>query len=151
MASSPYLIVIVAAVAGAAISIGYYQFFYVTTINQKPIVPDVEITTIRIVEGASSESNPEFMVPQVATVVIGVNNTVRWINEDNVPHTITSDSDYRDPVSGLFDSRERPTDEGGAFVMPGQDYEFTFTKSGQIDYHHEPHPWVQGTIIVREP
>lgn len=144
--------VIIAIVIAAAVGIGYSAFLYAQEPSKKPIAVDTKptTTTIRIVEGASLESNPEFMVPQVATVVIGVNNTVRWISEDDVPHTIVSDSEYKDPVtSKVFDTRER-SDEGGAFLMPGESYEFTFTQPGRYDYHHEPHPWVTGTIIVKE-
>lgn len=82
--------------------------------------------------------------------MLGLNNKVRWINQDTVPHTITTDSYYIDPISGKFDSRERPAEERGAFVMPGHSYEFTFTMPGEYHYHHEPHPWIYGTIIARE-
>ena len=47
-----------------------------------------------------------------------------------------------------FDSRARPEEEGGPFVMPGESYEFTFREPGRYDYHHESHPWMQGTVIV---
>jgi plastocyanin len=150
---SPYPIAIIAIIVAAAASIAYYQFFYVLEVNENPLpgyAEPPETTIIRIVLGASLESNSEFMIPQVATVALGVNNKVRWINEDTVPHTVTTDNDYRDPYSGLFDSRERPPEEGGAFVMPGQIFEFVFTQPGEFHYHHEPHPWIQGTIIVRE-
>ncbi|HEY8139754.1 MAG TPA: plastocyanin/azurin family copper-binding protein [Nitrososphaera sp.] len=146
VARSAVLIIFI--VIAAALGIGYYIFFNPHEPISKPLSADIQPAIIRIVEGASNENNPEYMVPQVATVVIGVNNTVRWINEDYVPHTIASDSSYRDPVSGAFDSRGRPSEEGGAFIMPGMTYEFTFTQPGRIDYHHEPHPWVQGTIIA---
>lgn len=149
----PYAIAIITLIITAAVSIAYYQFFYVQELNQNPLTvyaEPPETTVIRIVHGASLESNPEFMIPRVATVILGGNNKVRWINEDTVPHTITTDNDYRDPFSGLFDSRERPPEAGGAFVMPGQTYQFVFTQPGEFHYHHEPHPWIQGTVVVRE-
>ena len=105
---------------------------------------------VRIIERASLEGSERYLDPQIAAVIIGLNDTVQWINEDSVPHAITSDDDYRDPISGLFDSRERPAEEGGPFVMPQDTYEFTFTEPGVYPYHHEPHPWVQGTVIVLE-
>ena len=105
---------------------------------------------VQILEGASIEGSEAYLAPQTATVVIGINNTVLWINEDTVPHTITTDDDYRDPISGAFDSRDRPNEEGGPFVMPQGTYEFTFTEPGAYYYHHEPHPWITGTIIVEE-
>ena len=105
---------------------------------------------IRILEGGSIEGSKKYLDPQVATVIIGVNNTVVWMNDDTVPQTLASDNDYRDPISGLFDTRDRPAEEGGAFIMPGQTWEFTFTQPGRYNYHGEPHPWVQGTIVVLE-
>ena len=39
--------------------------------------------------GAVIEGN-EFLIPQEITVVLGKNNTVTWINEDDTSHGITS-------------------------------------------------------------
>ena len=58
-----------------------------------------EISVVLIPEGSSLESNPPFLVPDVIKVKIGVNNTVRWINQDKVPHSVISDRGYRDPVT----------------------------------------------------
>jgi plastocyanin len=79
-----------------------------------------------------------------------ISNLVVWENKDTIPHTVTTDDGYRDAYSGVFDSRERPSEEGGAFVMPGLTYEFLFTKAGQYAYHCEPHPWMQGSIEIVE-
>ena len=150
-----YVIAIIAAVIAAGASIVHYQFFYVQAINEKKqevvsqwiAIPHSK-AVVRILEGASLQSSPKFLEPQNATVILGINNTVLWMNEDNVPQAITSDSDYKDPVSGKFDTRERPEAAGGPFIMPRQTYEFTFTQPGRYGYHGEPHPWLQGTIIV---
>jgi plastocyanin len=87
------------------------------------------------------------MVPKIANLTLGMNNRVTWINEDNVPHAIVSDTDYKDPISGEFNSLVQV--EGG-FILPRHTFEFTFTEPGEYGYHHEPHPWVQGKIIVNE-
>ncbi|HKU49715.1 MAG TPA: plastocyanin/azurin family copper-binding protein [Nitrososphaera sp.] len=100
--------------------------------------PGAVFANIRILEGSSLASNPPYLDPEATTVVIGVNNTVQWINEDTVPHNVVSDS-------GLFDSGE---DLATGFIMPEGGYSFTFTEQGRYGYHGEPNPWIQGTIIV---
>lgn len=108
-----------------------------------------EISVVVIPEGASLESNPRFLVPDVIKVKIGVNNTVRWFNEDTIPHGLNSDTSYLDPLTGVaFDTMQSL--EGG-FLMEGDSYEFTFREAGEFGYHGEPHPWMQGTVIVLPP
>lgn len=148
-------IAMIAFIVALAVSMSYYQFFYIPQANAKPILPE-EVTNpdeeflIKISQGSSLESNPEFYVPDDARATIGINNRVVWQNDDTVPHTVTTDNDYRDAYSGVFDSRERPEDEGGAFVMPGETYEFLFTKVGEYPYHCEPHPWMQASVEIIE-
>lgn len=140
---SSFLIVVL--VFGVLFSMIYFS----NTIAQQTKVQQPQVVIVRIVDGASDPNNPKFLDPQVVTVVIGVNNTVRWVSEDTVPHTITSDSGYKDPSTGMpFNVRERPQEEGGPFVMPGNSWEFTFTQPGEYGYHGEPHPWMRGTVIV---
>ena len=108
-----------------------------------------EISVVVIPEGASLESNPPFLVPDVIKVKIGVNNTVRWVSEDTVPHGLNSDTGYVDPLTGIaFGTRQSL--EGG-FLMQGNSYEFTFREAGEFGYHGEPHPWMRGTVIVLPP
>jgi plastocyanin len=110
MAGSAYAPVIVGLAVGAAFVI---ILFSVSSSNSDATSDKVSIVTI------SDGPDPNFE-PNVIRVVIGINNTVRWINEDSVPYTIASDTDYRDPYSGPFSTEGRAAEEGGAFVMPGQ-------------------------------
>lgn len=110
-----------------------------------------EISVVVIPEGASLESNPPFLVPDVIKVKIGVNITVRWVSEDTVPHGLNSDTGYVDPVSGPLDSLEQQEQVPGGFIREGQAFEFTFTEPGEFGYHGEPHPWMHGTVIVLPP
>jgi plastocyanin len=70
--------------------------------------------------------------PQEITVVIGVNNTVTWINGDYVSHTITADS-------GLFDSGN---------LNAGQEWAYTFSQPGTYSYHCSFHLWTHGVVTV---
>lgn len=146
---------IIAFVVALAVSIGYYQFVYLPEANAKPIIKETILnptgeTVITISPGSSVQSNPTFFVKKDERATLELSNLVRWENHDTVPHTVTSDDGYKDAYSGAFDSRERPGDEGGAFVMPGLDYEFLFTKADKYTYHCEPHPWMRGSITVVE-
>lgn len=142
-------------IVALAVSMTYYQFVYIPQANAKPILPEEVLNPektfeIVIVPGASLESNPKYYDPKKADTTIGIDNRVVWTNEDTVPHTVTTDDDYKDAISGLFDSRARPEEEGGAFVMPGKTYEFLFTKVGEYAYHCEPHPHMQAVVNVIE-
>lgn len=110
-----------------------------------------EISIVVIPEGASFESNPSFLVPDVIKVKIGVNNTMRWVSQDTVPHGLRSDSGYTDPITGAAFDTMRSSELGGGFLLPGGSYEFTFREAGEFGYHGEPHPWMQGTVIVLPP
>jgi len=80
---------------------------------------------------ASNPSSPGFNPPTV-TVVIGINNTVEWVNDDSVPHTVTADG-------GSFSSGN---------LNPGDSYSFTFTSPGTYAYHCSYHPWMKGVVLV---
>jgi plastocyanin len=91
---------------------------------------------------AAAASNAPGYEPDTVTVVIGVNNTVTWMNNDTVAgkgtaHTVT---DVTQPA-------------GGGFVSSGnlnanQSYTFTFTVPGTYQYHCAYHSWMMGTVIV---
>lgn len=74
--------------------------------------------------------------PQEITVVLGINNTVTWINEDDVVHTFGSDDQ----------NNQWWTDT----MMPGQSSSVTFNSTGIFSYHGMPGPWITGKVIVLE-
>src|SRR5215813_1052196 len=67
--------------------------------------------------------------PQKLTVKVG--DTVTWINEDDIPHTIVS--------TGKFRSKALDTEDK---------YAFTFTAPGTFEYFCGLHPHMQGSIVV---
>lgn len=89
-------------------------------------------TTIIIPVNSSIRSNGFTFTPSLVKVVIGTNNTVRWINMDSVTNDITSSSvSLR---SGLIES--------------GYAWTHTFDKSGMYRYYSDIHPWLKGIVIV---
>ncbi len=133
-----------------AISFAFYQFVFLKEINLKPTVPEAvanppESLKLHIAEGAGLPTNPEFFVPADGRATLGENNKVIWENHDGTPHSVTTDNDYHDPLSGKFDSLETI-----GLVPPGGTFEFVFTQEGEYPYHCEPHPWMTGKVTIIE-
>ncbi|MCE9651489.1 MAG: hypothetical protein K8Q89_00255 [Nitrosarchaeum sp.] len=91
-----------------------------------------------IVNILNDSSNPESQVqldPKTITVMLGINNTVTWINEDATPHTLVSN--------------ENSTWQTG-IILPDKESSVIFNQTGIFEYHGEPHPWISGKVIVLE-
>lgn len=67
------------------------------------------------------------------SVAIAAGQTVRWVNEDPVDHTIT------------FEAAEMSSQPLGR----GTAYTYTFDRPGTYVYHCTPHPFMKGMIVVR--
>jgi len=72
-----------------------------------------------------------------ATVTVHVGETVKWKNEDFVPHTATADSEAQKPA---FDSGTINT--GGA-------WRYLTSKKGTYNYICTRHPNMKGKLIVQ--
>ncbi|HKT21484.1 MAG TPA: cupredoxin domain-containing protein [Nitrososphaerales archaeon] len=90
------------------------------------------VVSILPMSGMDDPSAAPFYSPQNITVVIGVNNTVTWANNDDVPHTITA-------TDGTFNSGN---------LNAGQSWTHTFTTPGTYTYFCSYHSWMKGTITV---
>jgi nitrite reductase (NO-forming) len=93
----------------------------------------VATTRVSIPAGAGTDTSSPGYSPDTITVVIGVNNTVEWVNNDNMPHTVTASNK-------LFDSGNMNT---------GDTFSYTFTSPGTYNYGCSYHPWMKGTVIVK--
>jgi plastocyanin len=96
--------------------------------------------------GTGGTSGPDTTVPantqkvrivdnafEPATLNITTGTTVRWTNEGQKPHTVTSDK-------GTWGSGEIP---------PGGEFTATFTKAGTFEYHCKLHSDMKATIVVK--
>lgn len=114
---------------------------------------DAEEFTIGIPFGAF---NPELNTPAVVwydppILSIQTGDTVTWINDDREGHTVTSGDgpgrfewmDTKDlgKPDGLFDSER---------FMPNESWSYTFEKEGIFNYFCVIHPWMSGTVIVKQ-
>jgi plastocyanin len=82
-------------------------------------------------------------------ISIGVNNTVKWINNDTEAHTVTSgigsgieslQNNKRGTPNGIFDS--------GLF-KPGQSWTHIFMTPGTYNYFCTIHPWMEAVVTVQ--
>ena len=89
---------------------------------------------ISIVQGAGNPNGAQFYSPSVLHVVIGVNNTVVWVNHDGTTHTVTSKTGSTELDSPIF-----PT---------GDSFSHTFIQAGTYEYYCTIHPWMTGTVVV---
>jgi len=93
-----------------------------------------KISAVSIVQGSGANASiAQSYSPDPVTVVIGVNNTVTWTNNDSAPHTVTAND-------GSFDSGN---------MAPSATFTFTFTTPGTYHYHCIYHPWMVATVIVK--
>lgn len=135
-------------IVAITISIAFYQFVFLNELNAKPQISEEianppESEKVIIVEGAALPNNAQFYDPKDARATLEVNNKLVWINEDTTAHTVSTDDDYHDKLSGKFDSMETI-----GLIPPGGTYEFIFTEDGEYPYHCEPHPWMTGIVTV---
>ena len=99
-----------------------------TTATAAPAGP-----TVSIQPGSAAQTTSTYYSPSPVTVVIGVNSTVTWTNNDDAPHTVTAND-------GSFNSGNLNT---------GQSWSYTFTTPGVYSYYCTYHPWMKGTVIVK--
>jgi plastocyanin len=92
--------------------------------TKSSLISSPDVTNITIVNFAF---NP-------ATITVTKGSTVKWTNQDEAPHTVTSDGSY-------WDSGE---------LNKGLSFNHTFNQTGTFTYHCAVHPSMKGTIVVTE-
>ena len=138
---------VVAGLAAGIVLIVAFSF-YAPSVAPSVINSTPQTSVVIIPNGSSQQSAQIYLIPKTIHVAIGLNNTVKWMNEDNVGDSIVSDTNYVDPVSGNFSTFAQLK---SGYILPNQTFSFTFTQPGQYDYHEVPHPFAQGTVIVSTP
>jgi plastocyanin len=95
--------------------------------------------TIKILQGASAQGSQPF---DPAELTAKKSDTVQVINQDSVPHTVTSGKDENDPNKGkLWDT---------SIIEGGKTAQISLAKvdPGEYDYHCTLHPYMQGKLKV---
>jgi plastocyanin len=124
-------------IIGLAVGVGFIVLFGLIFGGKLATIPYHKNFSLISVpyNGSSNEST---FVPKVITIVIGVNNTIRWKNHDSTPTWLEADS-QEDPN---FYNATRDT----VPLFPNKPFEYTFTKVGEFGYHGKP--WQRGKVIV---
>jgi plastocyanin len=108
------------------------------TLNRGEISGTQPGVTVIIPDGVGANTNLNFE-PVDITVVVGVNNTIKWVQEDPIPHTVTSTSVPSGAES--FDSKNM--NKGDVFTVK-------LTVPGKYNYFCFYHPgWMKATITVK--
>jgi plastocyanin len=95
--------------------------------------------TITIPQGAAVQGNPSY---EPAELTVKVGDEIHVVNEDNVPHTVTSGTGNSDPNKGtLFDT---------SIINGGESSEIVLTnvELGQYDYFCIVHEYMKGMLVV---
>ena len=69
-----------------------------------------------------------------AELTVSVGTTVKWLNRDDIPHTVVESAK-------VFRSKAMDTDDS---------YSFTFANAGTFTYFCSLHPHMTGKIIVKD-
>ncbi len=97
---------------------------------------------IKIPYNPDRVQEPTSFDPYLLRVVIGVNNTVTWVNEDTIPHRLAGDNRMPDGIP-------QPVAFGKpVFLDTGDSVEHTFTEEGLYAYFDPDNPDRQGLIRV---
>lgn len=144
--SHAYGIGLIAVIVGMSVGIIFYTGFYLPESLAKPSVSEhilnpAETFVIEIVLGAVIEGADNY-VPNSPTIILEQDNLVKWVNNDDTPHTVSPDHRTSDSYSGDFGST--------GVLKSGEEYEFLFTEPQEIHYHCQPHPWMTGTVKIEK-
>lgn len=109
------------------------------------------VTVISVYALTQSNSHLEITIPQPSTTIrhngmyvlayvysprevnVRSGTMISWVNQDSVPHTVTS-------VDGSFDSGS---------LSRGRTFALQANESGVYDYYCKFHPWMVGKITVK--
>jgi plastocyanin len=96
--------------------------------------------TINILEGSSVQGSPDYE-PEELTASAGAEVTV--VNQDTLPHTVTSGTGPQDPESAqLFDT---------SLINGGESATLSLAQvnPGQYNYYCMVHPYMTGKVVVQ--
>ena len=119
------MVVVAVVIVVVLIAVGYYALYGMGGGTVK--------VTVNIPNGTATNTSLNYS-PSAITLVIGVNNTVTFVNQDSATHTVTSDT------SSVFDSMD---------IAAGASWTHTFSTVGTFTFHCKYHSYMTGTITVK--
>ncbi|GEM_PF-1198657 len=144
MTDSTPLAVIVGFFAGITLVVSFAIFLHSIPISIVKNRISNQISTIIIPQKVGDPENN--FEPQILKVMIGVNNTVRWINQDSVINWVSADNLTDPSFYAAAPSILIANGTSNNVILPGHVFEYTFTQLGKIGYHGKP--WQRGIVQV---
>ncbi len=89
----------------------------------------------RTAQAADAQVTVDNFACTPATITVSPGTSVKWLNRDDIPHTVTDAADPR-----AFKSP--PLDTGDSFTH-------VFAQAGEYHYFCSLHPHMQGTVVVK--
>ena len=141
-------VVVAIIIASVIVASGAYYLVYagttaptttlLTTTTATTVLTTSTPLTATIPSGVGTNRSLNYQ-PANITVLVGVNNTIVWTNQDSTPHTVTSTSVPSQASS--FDS---------GIMSNGDTFRVTLTVPGTYQYYCTLHPdWMKATVVVK--
>ena len=136
------IIAVVAIAISATVTTALAAYTYLQRNNSSTLV-----TVISIPKGSFAQpagfSGQSFLAgtyryPFNFTVILGVNNTLEWVNNDGVAHTVTA-----------FIVPQGASAFNSGLIQPGKTFTATLTVPGIYKYTCAWHNWLAGQITVK--
>lgn len=105
--------------------------------TQSPAIPTTSTVPVPDISSSAAPENITVSIknfsfnPRALTIKAGAK--VTWVNDDSVPHTVTSDSGV------MLNSKT---------LSPGESFSATFTNPGSANYHCNIHPAMKGSLVI---
>jgi cytochrome c oxidase subunit 2 len=96
--------------------------------------------TLTIPNGAATPGNPAY---EPASLTVKKGDAIEVVNEDSVPHTVTSGTGLEDPNAGQIFDTSIITAAASAQLATAD------IEAGEYDYHCTVHPFMTGKLIVQ--
>src|SRR5690348_14316940 len=97
-----------------------------------PLIVLAVFATVSVARAATASVNIQNIAFNPASITVNAGDTVTWTNNDQVNHTVTSDT------AGIFNMSS----------APGSTVSFTFNTPGTFTYHCNIHSNMHGTVVV---
>ncbi|HMD79069.1 MAG TPA: plastocyanin/azurin family copper-binding protein [Nitrososphaerales archaeon] len=138
------IVVVVIAIIGVAAFSEVLSFYYPENASSAPY-----LVTVKMPNGAAGNSSMTF-TPQTVTLVLGVNNTVQWINLDQTPNVLHTVVFTQVPTDANFTAASISSYPNSTGIRYDVYYgPILLSAPGVYLYHCYYHPWMTGTIIVK--
>ena len=144
-------IVVLAIAIVVVIAVAVTAYIYLTSLSPNNGTSNSGVTPITIPQGSYIEpsgfnityfqeyfATGPYPYPVNKTVIIGVNNTVEWINKDTQAHTATA-----------IVSPQGASSFNSGLILPGKTFSVILTVPGTYRYTCAWHNWLAGQIIVK--